>query len=67
MADEVTHKDNATPDATDDDIKRMDADTVPQPGDSRPGDSVDEGAGGGPKSATDTDNVDDPKSGHSPV
>jgi hypothetical protein len=45
----------------------MDKDTVPQPGDSRPGESVDEGAGGGPKSATDTDNVDDPKTGHSPV
>jgi hypothetical protein len=67
MADETTHEENATPTATDDDIKRVDADTVPQPGDSRPGDSVDEGAGAGPQSSTDTDEFEDPKSGHSPV
>jgi len=61
MSDEVEHEDNATPDASDDDIKRMDKDTVPQPGDSRPGESVDEGA------TADAEDTEDPKSGHSPV
>jgi len=61
MADEVTHDDNDTPTASDDDIKRMDKDTVPQPGDSRPGESVDEGA------TADIEETEDPKTGHSPV
>ncbi|MEA2194300.1 MAG: hypothetical protein QOG42_734 [Solirubrobacteraceae bacterium] len=61
MADEVTHDDNDTPTATDDDVKRMDKDTVPQPGDSRPGESVDEGA------TADAEDTEDPKAGHSPV
>jgi hypothetical protein len=64
MTDETTHEGNATPDATDDDIKRMDADTEQN---ANPGASVDEGAGAGPQSSTDTDEVEDPKSGHSPV
>ncbi len=63
MTDE-THEGNATPEATDDDIKRMDADTEQN---ARPGASVDEGAGACPKSSTDADEFEDPKSGHSPV
>ena len=65
MSDEsVEHVDNATPDASDDDIKRMDKDTVPQPGDTRPGESVDEGPGSdGPVGGGDPEDGHDPKAG----
>ncbi len=65
MSDETTHKDNATPDATDDDIKRMDADT-PNQGDARPGESVNEGAGAGPVDSN-PETTDDPKGSGRPV
>jgi hypothetical protein len=65
MADEVEHVDNATPDATDDDVKRVDEDTEQN---ADPGAAVaDQGAGQSPKDSTDPDQYDDPKSGHSPV
>ena len=67
MSDEVTHEDNDTPGGTDDDIKRVDKDTVPQPGDSRPGESETEGVGATPTEPSDPAENDDPKSGHSPV
>ncbi len=68
MADEVTHDDNETPTASDDDIKRMDKDTVPQPGDSRPGESEDEGAGAeGPVGGGDPEDGHDPKEAGKPV
>ncbi|MDQ3723407.1 MAG: hypothetical protein M3376_10155 [Actinomycetota bacterium] len=66
MSDETTHEDNQTPEGTDDDIKRVDKDTVTQ-GDARPGASVDEGVGATPTVPSDADDNDDPKSGHSPV
>jgi hypothetical protein len=65
MTDETIHKDNATPDATDDDIKRVDEDTEQN---ARPGAAVSEqGVGANPTDSTDTDQNADPKSGHSPV
>ena len=64
MTDESTHEDNATPTATDDDVKRMDADTPHAP----EGAAVDEqGVGQNPTESTDTDENDDPKSGGTPV
>jgi hypothetical protein len=63
MADDV-HEGNATPTATDDDIKRLDKDTPdPQPGDAVEG----HGVGDSPTDSTDPDENQDPKSGHSPV
>ena len=54
----VTHDDNATPTASDDDIKRMDADTP----------TAAEGAAVHDQGVRiDTDTVDDPKSGGTPV
>jgi hypothetical protein len=65
MGDEVEHVENATPDATDDDVKRMDADTEQN---AEPGAAVaDQGVGQNPTDSTDTDENADPKSGHSPV
>ena len=64
MADEI-HQDNATPDATDDDIKRMDKDTPGHPG-ANPGASAEEGAGESPDPA-DTEHTDDPKGSGRPV
>ena len=65
MSDEATHKDNATPTATDDDIKRVDEDTEQN---ANPGASVsDQGVGVNPTDSTDADENNDPKSGHSPV
>lgn len=59
------HVENATPDATDDDVKRMDADTEQN---ANPGAAVsDQGVGNNPTDPTDTDENNDPKSGHSPV
>jgi hypothetical protein len=64
MADETVHEDNATPDATDDDVKRMDADTPHAP----EGAAVaDQGVGAAPTDSTDTDENADPKSGGTPV
>jgi len=65
MADEVEHEDNETPTATDDDINRMDADTEQN---ANPGAAVDsQGVGNQPGPSTDPDEVDDPKSGGTPV
>jgi len=59
------HEGNATPTATDDDIKRVDADTEQ---DANPGAAVDsQGVGAAPTDSTDTDENDDPKSGGTPV
>jgi hypothetical protein len=64
MADETVHEDNATPDASDDDVKRVDADTPHAP----EGAAVaDQGVGANPTDSTDADENEDPKSGHSPV
>lgn len=64
MADETVHEGNDTPTATDDDIKRVDADTPGAPD----GAAVDDqGVGQAPTDSTDTDENQDPKSGHSPV
>ncbi len=63
--DDVKHVDNATPDATDDDVKRVDQDTEQ---DAAPGAAVSsQGVGRNPTDSTDTDENNDPKSGHSPV
>jgi hypothetical protein len=65
MFDEVEHEDNATPTTTDDDIKRMDADTEQN---ANPGAAVDQqGVGNNPGESTDPDSADDPKSGGTPV
>lgn len=64
MSDETVHKDNDTPNATDDDIKRVDADT---PGAPEGAAVADQGVGANPTDSTDTDENADPKSGHSPV
>jgi hypothetical protein len=64
MADETVHEDNATPEATDDDVKRVDADT---PGAPEGAAVADQGVGANPTDSTDTDENEDPKSGHSPV
>ena len=57
------HEGNATPDATDDDVKRMDADT-PNQGDARPGASATEGAGAEtPTGGGDVEQNSDPKAG----
>lgn len=59
MADEVTHEGNQTPDASDDDIKRMDKDTVQSP---NPGAGADEGPGSeGPTGGGDPEDGFDPK------
>jgi hypothetical protein len=61
----MEHAENATPEATDDDIKRVDEDTEQ---DASPGAAVsDQGVGQNPTDSTDTDENADPKSGHSPV
>ena len=62
---ETIHEGNATPTATDDDVKRMDADT-PGHGDARPGASVHEGVGAAPK-PTEAGELGDPKSAGTPV
>ena len=56
---ETVHDDNATPTASDDDVKRMDADTPGAPD----GAAVDDqGVGQNPTDSTDTDVNSDPKS-----
>jgi hypothetical protein len=63
MTDETQteHVDNDTPDATDEDISRVDADT-PGQGDANPGASLDQGV-----RVDSAEENEDPKSGHSPV
>jgi len=62
--DDTTHEGNATPTATDDDIKRMDADTPHAP----EGAAVsDQGVGNFPADSTDPAQNQDPKSGGTPV
>ena len=64
MADETVHQDNDTPTATDEGNKRVDADTPGRPA----GDAVEgHGVGDSPTDSHDTDENNDPKSGHSPV
>jgi hypothetical protein len=64
MADDA-HEGNATPTATDDDVKRVDADT---PQNAAPGAAVsDQGVGNHPTDSTDPDQNRDPKSGGTPV
>jgi len=61
---ETEHEDNATPTASDDDVKRMDADTPHAPESA----SVDDqGVGQNPTDSTDTDENADPKTGGTPV
>ena len=61
MADEVAHEGNRTPDASDDDVKRMDADTEQN---ANPGAGVDQGAGSdGPTGGGDVEENSDPKAG----
>lgn len=64
MTDDSVHEDNATPAATDDDVKRMDADTPHAP----EGAAVaDQGVGAAPTDSTDPGENADPKSGGTPV
>jgi len=66
MTDDVVHKDNDTPTATDDDIKRVD--DAQDSTNTDPGAAVDrQGVGANPTDSTDADENNDPKSGHSPV
>ena len=60
----TAHEGNDTPTATDDDVKRMDADTPGAPGDEA---VEDQGVGQNPTDSTDTDENADPKSGGTPV
>jgi len=61
---ETVHEDNDTPTASDDDIKRVDADTPNAP---EPAAVEDQGVGVNPTDSTDTDENNDPKSGGTPV
>jgi hypothetical protein len=63
MSDETVHEDNATPTATDDDVKRMDADTPNTQDTAAEG----HGVGENPTDSHDTDENADPKSGGTPV
>jgi len=61
---ESVHEDNATPTASDEGVKRLDADTPGAPD----GAAVDDqGVGTNPTESTDTDENADPKSGGTPV
>jgi hypothetical protein len=61
---ERTHEDNDTPTASDEGVKRVDADTPH----AEPGDAIDkQGVGVNPTDSTDTDENSDPKSGGTPV
>lgn len=61
---ETEHEGNATPTASDDDVKRMDADTPNAPEGAA---QADQGVGVNPTDSSDTDENDDPKSGGTPV
>ena len=63
MSDETTHKDNATPDASDDDVKRMDADTPNAP----EGAAVDDQGAGQSPVESEPEETDDPKGSGRPV
>lgn len=61
---ETEHKDNDTPIASDDDVKRMDADTPHAP----EGEAVaDQGVGVNPIESSNPEDNDDPKAGGTPV
>ena len=64
MSEAVEHTDNDTPQATDDDVKRMDADTPGAPDGAA---VADQGVGAAPTDSHDTDENADPKSGGTPV
>jgi hypothetical protein len=64
MSEAVEHTDNDTPNATDDDVKRMDADTPGAPDGAA---VADQGVGQNPTDSADTDQNADPKSGGTPV
>ena len=65
MADETTHEDNATPEASDDDVKRMDEDTEQN---ADPGAGAGQGPGASPLGGgADEDVTEDPKAGHKGV
>jgi len=65
MTETAAHADNDTPTASDQDVKRADADTAQN---ANPGAAVDEqGVGINPTDSTDTDVNNDPKSGGTPV
>lgn len=61
--DSTVHEDNDTPAATDDDVKRVDADTPLAP----EGAAADQGVGANPTDSTNPDENADPKSGGTPV
>jgi hypothetical protein len=61
---ETVHDDNDTPTATSDDVKRVDGDEPHAAGGAA---VADQGVGVNPTDSTDTDENNDPKSGHSPV
>ena len=62
---ETTHEGNATPDASDEGISRVDEDTEQN---ADPGAAVDDqGVGQNPTDPSDTDENQDPKSGGTPV
>jgi hypothetical protein len=61
---ETVHEDNDTPTASDEGIKRVDADTPHAPDGAA---VADQGVGANPTDSTDTDENDDPKSGGTPV
>jgi len=61
---ETEHEDNATPTASDEDVKRMDADTPHAPDSAA---VADQGVGVNPTDSSDTDQNNDPKSGGTPV
>jgi len=64
MTDETVHEDNDTPTASDEGIKRLDADTPHAPEGAA---ADDQGVGVNPTDSTDTDVNEDPKSGGTPV
>jgi len=64
MTDTAIHKDNDTPTASDDDVKRMDADTPHAPAGAA---VADQGVGVNPIESSDPDNNDDPKAAGTPV
>lgn len=64
MTDTADHEDNETPTASDEGVKRMDADTPNAPD----GEAVaEQGAGVNPIESSDPENTDDPKAAGTPV
>lgn len=64
MTETVIHKDNDTPTATDEGIKRVDADTPHAPSGAA---VADQGVGVNPVDSSDPENNDDPKAAGTPV